>query len=135
VVACLERASNNFSPQGETEIYPAFALASALSFLASFLSGQTLLIRSNQSLSPGPFSFHQQYRGYLLSTEQVLSTHSGLCLTLFSPSRSPASISAMPPTKSQKAAKATDTEDDNQGFVEKQKGMYKAVSSIPGDFF
>jgi hypothetical protein len=69
VVGCLERASNNFSPQGETEIYPAFALASALSFLGSFLSSQTLLIRSNQSLSPGPSSFHQPYRGRLLPTE------------------------------------------------------------------
>jgi hypothetical protein len=41
----------------------------------------------------------------------------------------------MPPAKSQKAAKATETEDDNQGFVDKQKGMYKAVSRIAGDFF
>ncbi|KAI4850135.1 hypothetical protein E4T44_02928 [Aureobasidium sp. EXF-8845] len=35
----------------------------------------------------------------------------------------------MPPTKSQKAAKIVDSEDDNQGFVEKQREMYRAVKT------
>ncbi|KAI4757870.1 hypothetical protein E4T52_10030 [Aureobasidium sp. EXF-3400] len=35
----------------------------------------------------------------------------------------------MPPAKSQKAAKVADTGDDNQGFVQKQKEMYKAVKT------
>lgn len=36
----------------------------------------------------------------------------------------------MPPAKSQKAARVADTGDDNQGFVQKQKEMYKAVSEL-----
>jgi hypothetical protein len=39
----------------------------------------------------------------------------------------------MPPTKSQKAAKVADNVDDNQGFVEKQRGMYRAVSLATGE--
>ncbi|KAH0193103.1 hypothetical protein KCV06_g1570, partial [Aureobasidium melanogenum] len=35
----------------------------------------------------------------------------------------------MPSTKPQKAAKAANTEDDTQRFVERQKGMYKAIKN------
>lgn len=95
----------------------------------SFLSGRMLPIPSNLLPSPNrlpyvntPESSALQRRQPKQSTNTASIPHLIGLPSLHRP------LSIMPSTKSQKVAKAANTEDDTRRFFERQRGMNKAVS-------